>query len=503
MSVLGSVKDRIKTRFIINRNIKKKKEIEEQVKKEKAVTAKKEEQKATISITQQSVNVSVNQVIEQKSEIEPEEIIFPAAIKKESIKTTTEIPTDIKEESRTEVASKALAGQKEINTLSEVEQEQTINSATEPVEKLQKIEPLSETIEEVKEVEASIEQGKIKEYVKVFVDNTKKEIKKLKKDLKEEEQLLKKVKDDESLEKEKIKIEELHNKIIHLKEVISSLLEKYEFNSYEEIKDELLLKYIDDFEFKSETSLVDTLVEECKEDIKKVEGISELTNQLLEVESKQAKKEAKLNELNTDYNNRIADYDYLERSKTKIQRFVEKETEYLENLSKELNDTTIEDRIETHLVFDKQYINNLLNLGIGLSAFQMTYIGAFIGAFLIRNAASNLLKGAFKEKNKTIYSYKYHEYIEKIDNNLDLIDSTIYLINNSIDDLNTFKDYMETNYKGYLKNEKYNELYQKVIKMLKDLFSKKEKAEKSKKELLEKKEKSKIRQKKLEEYNNS
>lgn len=471
MSVLGSVKDRIKTRFIINRNIQKKKDLEEEAKKDKIKEEKKVEQKVATSILSQSINIAFNDDIKKNIDVE-EEIIFPA-IRRDTIKTSNEIT--IPEENQ-------------------IEEKNEVLESKEPL-------TLSETLEDTKEIEVPTEKNKIKEYVKVFIDNTKKEIKKLKKELKEEELLLKKVKDDESLEKEKAKIEESHKKIMHLKEVINGLLEKYEFNSYEEIKDELLLRYIDDFEFKSETSIVDTLVEECKTEIAKVEGISELTHQLLEVESKQEKKQSKLYELSIDYNNRINDYDYLDRSKEKIKRFIEKEAEYLENLSRELNDTTIEKRIETHLVFDKQYVNHLLSLGVGLASFQTSFIGAFIGAFLVKNATTNLLRGAFKEKSREVYSYKYHEYIEKIDNNLDLVETTIYLINNSIEDLSKFKDYIETNYKGYLKNEKYNELYQKVIKMLKELLLKKEKAEKSKKDLLEKKEKNKTRQKKIDKMN--
>lgn len=464
MDVLGSVKNRLKTMRIINRNkklkLKKQNEIIKQ--KEKVIISKKKiEQEVIVSNYNKKINFTLRKI----------EVSIPSVIIKK------------KKSTHYEVMSTRKSGKYRLNK-----------------DKIKNQEIKIDIQNENKSIVLNDESTKIKENFKLFVKDSKKEINKLKKDIEKEEKNINKIKTQKELEEYQIRLEKIKTRITYLKELYNGILNKYEFFGFEEINDFLLAKYIDDFKFNNSISEVDLLVENCKNEITYLEEINKLVEKFDKITIKEENKKSKINYLNNDYYNRMIDYNKLLYQENKINRYIEKETEYLNNLEKEINNNTLDIVKKSRLIFNKDYVNNLYKLNIGLSLFNTTFIGAFIGAFLVKNSLSSLLLKAFDKEEIVKYNYKYNEYISKITDNLSIVRQTNFLLNDSLKDINSLKSHMEIEYKEYLETKQYKELYNKLISLEKKLIVKHQQNLKLEENLLEQKRKNNEKQKKLEDF---
>lgn len=489
MSVLGSVKNRIKTMLIINRNRKKKQlNLEEEIKRYK-------QNKKTVFI-KQSIITKLNEkplVSKSLKKIEVPITTYNKLVK--GARKKVEInPVNVKNNVNKQVKKNIEKVLKPIPN---------ILTPTPLILKKDKKKVQKVLLEKKDKIVNKKEETKIINRVNLFLNDAKKEIKKLKNDLLNEEERLKKIKDKESFEKEEKRIEEIHNKIIELTDILEKLALQYNFKYYEELNDELLFKYIDDFKFKNNLNTIDSLVEKCQIEAKKLDYLDILTIKVNELGKLKDKKKEKINYLERDYDNKTIDIIKLDRKEELIKNYILKEEEYVRKLNKEINDSTLDKTVTSKLILDKNYLNNLFRLGIGISAFQTTFVGAFIGAFIIKSATSNLLMGAFKKKEYTNYFYKYQEFTSKIKTNIDLLDETLYLVNSSLNDIIKLKADMETTYNEYLENSKYKEMYQRIVEIEKHLLKKEQTAIEMKHKLQLNEEKNKEKQKKLEEYNRS
>ena len=446
MSVLGSVKNRLKTMFIINKNRKLK------LSREK-INKKKEN---TINLKVKDLEIKPVYVL-RKVKINKIELSAPIIVKKSGKKKEHDEPLKIKK----------LNISKNNNL---------------------KVKPKDELASKYD----------ILRRFKIFVKDSKEEIKELKKDIKKEEENLKIIKNEKQIEEYHKRLEVIKDKINHLKNLYDALLDKYNFEGFEEINDALLASYIDDFKFIHSGDEIDLLVNECIEKLDYLDDVNDLFSKINKLEEKETSKKQKIEYLNRDYYNRVIDYDKLISVNDKIDRYMLKEKEYLDNLEKEINNNTIDTKITTKLKFDRNYINNLCKINIGLNCFNKTFIGAFVGAFLIKNSLTPLLMRAFKREEVIKYSYRYEEYSKKISDNLSIVKQTSFLLKDSLRDVNILKRYMEMEYKDYLKAEEYNKLYNKIIKLEKNLIKKRENTIILENKLLEQKRKSHEKQKKLE-----
>ena len=431
MDALGSVKNRLKTMLIISHNKKLKLEKENKIlkkQKEIVISNKKIEQKEFVTTSNKDINQEKkNNFILRKAEVS----VPSVAIKKE-----------IKANTSSKISKKS-------STLCD---------------------------------EESI---KIKENFKSFIEDSKKEIKKLKNNIEKEEKNIKNIKTQKELEEYQERLEKIKEKINYLKELYEGILNKYEFSGFEEISDSLLSKYIDDFKFKNSISEIDLLVDVCKNEITYLEEINKLVEKIDKISVKEKNKKAKITYLDNDYYNRMIDYNKLVYQENKINRYIEKEEEYLINLEKEIENNSLET------------IKKSLN--IGLSLFNTTFIGAFIGAFLVKNSLTPLLLNAFDRGEIIKYNYKYNEYISKITDNLSIIRQANFLLSDSLKGVSSLKRHMETEYKEYLETKTYKELYNKIIYLEKNLIKKQNQNLKLEENLLEQKSKNNEKQKKLEE----
>lgn len=497
MGVLGSVKNRIKTMFIILKNRKKKKNAENQKQNKKE-----ERNKKIILLTpfQMKIHSKINIIPiidvpikagkKEYNNIKIDKRIVKLGNKEVKLETNTEKQKD----------SESL-----ISKCSVLKEQQKLDNEKREDNKLKqfivKMPTQKKSTKNNENILSSDIEDRILQHLSRFLKGTKLELKKLKNELQKEEKKLKTIKDKESLEKEEQKLEKIQEKIKQLNDILEKLVYDYDFKYYEELNDELLYRYIDNFKFKSNSLSVDNLVMKCKVEINKLESLTELNLKLNEIQKKKTSKKEIFTILERNYDNNVVDLLKLNSKENIIRRYLDKQSNYLENLTKEINDMTLDKNISSYLLFDKKYINNLVRLGIGISAFKTTFIGAFIGAFLINSATSNLLKGAFKREYQTNYFYKYQEFTNKITTNLDLIDETLYLISDSLNDISKLKSEMEKTYNEYLQNPKYQEMYKKIVSIEKSLISKEKETLKIKQQLEENKEKNKIKLKKLEDYN--
>lgn len=453
MSVLGSVRNRLKTMFIINKNKKYRLEKEnKKIVKTKVIITKKNNPKTNLVLKK----ISVKKLIISKVINKPKRIVL----------TVNEPKKGKRKEINNNYSIKNNSIPKNSITNNEFSKKEDITRR-----------------------------------FKTFIKKSKNEIKLLKKELLIEEAKLKQIKSQKEFEICQNKINIIKEKIEKLKNLYNNIINNYDFDGYDEINDFLLAKYIDDFKFISSSSDIDLLVKECKDKINYLDEIDSLVKNLEDLEIKKDIKKQKIDYFNKDYNNRLIDYDNLLKKETIIDRYLFKEQEYINNLEKEINNNELNTKITSKLEFNHKYINNLYKLNIGLSLFNKTYIGAFIGAFLIKSSLTPLLLKAFNRKEITKYSYKYKEYTNKITDNLSLIKQTNYLLTDSLRDIKTFRNYMEVEYKDYLKADKYNDLYKKIIYLEKDLTSKQKNNTILENKLLMQKQKNQEKQKRLEQIN--
>ncbi|MDD3187137.1 MAG: hypothetical protein PHD02_01535 [Bacilli bacterium] len=476
MSVLGSVKNRIKTMFIINKN-KKQKKLQEELEEKK-----KEDQKSSEASKLSNVN-------NDDKTSQEEEFFEPIKAGKRRIDTTKAkiIAIHYDDEKIEDLFTVAPT----VESKADLEKDSDVITQTLKAETL---------IESDSNIE-TLFTDKIKNRVDIFVKEVKKEIKALKGELSNQEEVLKKIVDEDQQEEEKKKLEKLKNKIETVRILLERVLLTYDFKYYSEINDRLLYEYVDDFKFFSNSDSVDSLVEDCNASIKRVDTLTDVIIGLSDFEQKMAGKDYKLEELRIFYDNRQGDLAHLENAEATVNRYLDREEEYLINLSKELANMELDSRVHFKMRFDRSYLDNLFRLGIGLSAFELTPMGAFIGAYIIKSSVSGLLRGAFKKEEKTEFFFKFAEQAKKIKDNYYLIESTLMMISSSLNDLSVIKENMRVMYEGYLENPKYKKMYKKLESLEKLLQEKEKKALIVKKKLEEKEEANKVKQKKLEEYN--
>ena len=224
MSVLGSVKNRLKTMFIINKNRKLK------LSREK-INKKKEN---TINLKVKDLEIKPVYVL-RKVKINKIELSAPIIVKKSCKKEEHDEPLKIKK----------LNISKNNNL---------------------KVKPKDELASKYD----------ILRRFKIFVKDSKEEIKELKKDIKKEEENLKIIKNEKQIEEYHKRLEVIKDKINHLKNLYDALLDKYNFEGFEEINDALLASYIDDFKFIHSGDEIDLLVNECIEKLDYLDDVNDL-----------------------------------------------------------------------------------------------------------------------------------------------------------------------------------------------------------------------------------
>lgn len=468
MDVLGSVKNRIKTMRIINRNKKLK------LKKDSTIAQLKKE--VVIKKVKLNQEIIINKTLSNNKNYNLRKIaVFLPS-------------TTIKKESIYIFNSKKVGKRKQNKTVFKEPKKEILNK-THILNK--------EKTENIKS--KNIVEEKILDIFKSYVKESKQEIKVIKKTIEKEEKNLKEIKTQKQLEEFQSNIEKIKEKINYLKNTYEGIISKYEFLGFHELNDSLLSKYIDDFKFKMPITEIDLLVENCKNEVTYLEEINNLIEKIDKIVINEENKKVKIRYLDNDYYNRMVDYDKLLEKENKINRYLEKEEEYLINLEKEIGNNSLDITKSSRLIFNKEYINNLYKLNIGLSIFNTTYIGAFIGAFLIKNSLTPLLLRAFDRKEITKYTYKYKEYTNKITDNLSIVKQTNFLLIDSLKDIKRLKKHMEIEYKEYLKVSNYNELYKKIVNLENDLVEKQNKCSKIEQNLLKQKNKNNEKQIKLRE----
>lgn len=317
--------------------------------------------------------------------------------------------------------------------------------------------------------------------------------------LKSLEKKLKKAKTKEEIKKNNDELIKINEEIEKLKNLYETLLQKRNFKDYDILCNTLLLEYIENFKFQNSEENVNELVNKCKEKLKLLTSLSKLTYQINENKKINTNKKDKINYLDNDCRNRTVDFDKLKQAGFIISNYLKNENEFANNLLKEIKKTDIESKTISHFKFDKDYLNNIISLGITLNPFQKTLVGAFIYGFIINTSISKLLRKSFTREYETKYFVKYTEFVSKIKDNKSLIETTNYLLLNTMDNLDNLESYLMNEYKEYIYEPKYKELYDKVKNYKKILRDKQLELTKTKQNINYLEEKNKEKVKKIEE----
>ena len=459
MNCLGSVKERLRTWFYINQNRKKKLALQKNTPKKIEV---------------------VHIFIESKEKV----LLDETTVKKEKEKNN--FSKESIKKYRECFSENTIQNKLGSSKISSILKRNNLN-----MEKKKQI---------VLEDDKSLLKNSILEHVKECTLNIQKEIKDLKKEITHLEVEQKNIKTEKEIKIHQQKLEQLQERIILLRRKMDMIKENYELKGLEELGDSLLYHYIDTFKFKYPISDIDILTESCKVQLYVLENIVNLEEKVESLTKKEDEKKRTIEQLENDYSLKQTEYEKLKYQEEVFTHFLEKENEYLKKLEKETQDNTISYHSKYRLKLNEEYLKNLTRLYAGIYVFPTSFLGAFVGAYLIQNSLTPLLKKAFYYKEFRRYYYVYTEYIKKQDENIDLIESTFFLLQNSLTTLKIIKQDFQKKYKGFLEIDKYKSYYNNLNKLIKTLEKQEEQLKKQKESILKNKEKNKQKALKLKDY---
>lgn len=524
MNTKGSVKERLRTWFWINQNKKKKILLEKEqskkqipktiviiktpIQEEKSIIPKtfvpKEKNNTPKTFTPKEKNDTPKTFTPKEKNITPQtSIVVKTKDGKPNIKKVSKNEKIVKVKKTSPYTSFKTTNEPLKSAITLVEFSNTPIKSVKPspvvlkkYPKGRKIKPILQKIPpEEKTVETSI-----LEHVRTYVKKTNTTIIKLQEEVSILEESQKDLKTKEQVEKHKQKLEELHAKILSIKNQIELLKEKYDLKGYEELNDNLLYQYIDDFKFKSSADEIDLLTEQCKLELTVLEKITTLEVKVKNTMQKEEEKEEQIALLENNYQRKKEKLDQY-RVSTTIQTFLEKEQEYLKQLEIENNDFRMDYKSRQKLTFEKKYLDNLAYLYAGIYVFPTSVVGAFIGAFLIHNSLTPLLRKTFTHKEVRNYYYLANQYGKQIEKNEILLEETASLLYSSIDELKWIKKDFEQTYHDYLEIPFYKSYVEKINQILYIHEQQQKHVKEQVKALEQQKEKQKQKMLQLEKYN--
>lgn len=325
----------------------------------------------------------------------------------------------------------------------------------------------------------------VDKFIKTSKENINKidtEVKEIKKDLKE------KNKSAEEIEKRYI---ELKKKIDKLKKQYDTIKDKYDLSDFSIIESIKIIDSIEDYKKIANINEIEMMVNVCKNEISKIEGIT-----IIDISSKKLGSDI---EENKDKENKVKIRFNKSKEKTNdIKTMEEKLADELKEQQKIIDEmyskaSYFEKEVtkEIEYVGHRKILSSLVRIAGGLLTVPFTgskLFGIALGSTMINKGLKELNR-TLETREKMVVRYKYEDISKKIASVKDKLEYTNLILTDSLIEIKKLKN----NFKGTFKEYKivlpeYLEIFEKINMLEKNLLEQQSKLNKMDKKLDEEKE---------------
>ena len=357
------------------------------------------------------------------------------------------------------------------------------------------IQQLEEAINKNKKFEIKIEdinEKNIRAELSNIIKKDKEETKKAQEEL---EQISKKATPFNTLEdvkKLEQKINEIKTRLSDIQKHYKIISEYYEFKGYNELQNTILINSIEDYAFYQNTTKIDKLVNECKQECKKLDTIIEATDKCIKTDKKVLEVRKYTEKRDEEYIRSKEEIKLIDKTYEKIENNIKNQEKFLLKLEEDIQN--IEGKLKDKKKFDAttSLLDNLFKMTI--NAYLMPFfpsLSIIIQAILIEKSIKGIRACLKPEIKKDFLTKKFiGKYIKIIYDNKATLEATENLLTSNIKELKALKeDYKEKfgPYSEYLNG--YEENLIKIENALDKLNQKNTKVKEMKEELNNKKEK--------------
>lgn len=277
------------------------------------------------------------------------------------------------------------------------------------------------------------------------------------------------------------KYEVVKEKIDKLKKQYLVMKEKYEFEDFEVLESMALIEAIDDYKDRARLDELEDLVDACKEEVEQIDGVLIEAKKSVGIAADIDNKEAEIDTRDREFGEKKEETIYYTDLEKKIGEEAQKQREIIIELDAKLA------KVETEVVRTTEYVYNTgrmfasflrITAGILTAPFSnRNLFGIMLGTRLINRGLRDL-RTSINPVERTEVRERYESVEREILNAKDSVDSTLKLIENSMEQVDLIKEDFKTKFAPYAPYiPEYRKVYGMIEKLEKDLQLKKEKVE--------------------------
>lgn len=357
------------------------------------------------------------------------------------------------------------------------------------------IQKLEEAINNNKKFEIKIEdinEKNIRTELSILIKKDKEETKKIEEELGQINEKATPFNTLEDVKKLEQRINEIKTRLSAIQKHYKIISEYYEFKGYNELQNTILINSIEDYTFYQKSTNIDKLVNECKQECKKLDTIIEATDKCIKTDKKVLEVKKYTEKRDEEYTRSKEEIKLIDEAYEKIENNVKYQDEFLMKLEKDIEN--IEGKLNDKSTFaaTTSLLDNLFKMT--MNAYLMPFfpsLSIIIQAILIEKSIKGIRSFLNPEIKRDFITRKFiGKYIKIIYDNKATLEATENLLTSNIEEIkNLRQDYIEKfgPYRAYL--DGYKENLKKMENALDKLTKKNIKVKEMKEELKKKKEK--------------
>ena len=357
------------------------------------------------------------------------------------------------------------------------------------------IQKLEEAINNNKKFEIKIEdinEKNIRTELSILIKKDNEETKKIEEELGQINEKATPFNTLEDVKKLEQRINEIKTRLSAIQKHYKIISEYYEFKGYNELQNTILINSIEDYTFYQNSTNIDKLVNECKQECKKLDTIIEATDKCIKTDKKVLEVKKYTEKRDEEYTRSKEEIKLIDEAYEKIENNVKYQDEFLMKLEKDIEN--IEGKLNDKSTFaaTTSLLDNLFKMT--MNAYLMPFfpsLSIIIQAILIEKSIKGIRSFLNPEIKRDFITRKFiGKYIKIIYDNKATLEATENLLTSNIEEIkNLRQDYIEKfgPYRAYL--DGYKENLKKMENALDKLTKKNIKVKEMKEELKKKKEK--------------
>lgn len=357
------------------------------------------------------------------------------------------------------------------------------------------IQKLEEAINNNKKFEIKIEdinEKNIRTELSTLIKKDKEETKKIEEELGQINEKATPFNTLEDVKKLEQRINEIKTRLSAIQKHYKIISEYYEFKGYNELQNTILINSIEDYTFYQNSTNIDKLVNECKQECKKLDTIIEATDKCIKTDKKVLEVRKYTEKRDEEYIRSKEEIKLIDATYEKIENNIKYQDEFLVKLENDIEN--IEGKLNDKSTFASttSLLDNLFKMT--MNAYLMPFfpsLSIIIQAILIEKSIKGIRSFLNPEIKRDFITRKFiGKYIKIIYDNKATLEATENLLTSNIEEIKNLKqDYIEKfgPYSDYL--DGYKENLKKMENALDKLTKKNIKVKEMKEELKKKKEK--------------